>query len=326
MIRTPSADTVTPASGPASNSGSCSPPAGTARCARSAGRSPQRPDMRRRNLRRGALARLACLALLAASIPGTSDLAGQGSAGEVTDDVFSESWPFEIGETSEYAVLFGPVNFGRMHLRVEAQDTIRGTPAYRLSMEMKGGVPFYRMDDRTVSWLAPDPYRSLRFEENLRQGGYRRQRRWELDHEALAATRQDWNEEAEAYLPHRRQRDLPMPPGALDEISYLYLIRTLPLEVGRTYEFDRYFEEDGNPVVVEVLRRERVRVPAGTFDTIVLRPTIQTDGLFGEEGQAEVFISDDDRRLIVQIRSRMKIGGVDMYLRGFEQNEAETGR
>ena len=279
--------------------------------------------MRRRNLHRVAVLGLA---LVVPSIPGTSDLAAQNYAGGVADDVFSEIWPFEIGEASEYAVLFGPVNFGRMHLRVEAQDTIRGTPAYRLSMEMKGSIPFYRMDDRTVSWLAPDPYRSLRFEEDLRQGGYRRQRRWELDHEALAATRHDWNEEAEAYLPHRRQRDLPMPPGALDEISYLYLIRTLPLEIGRTYEFDRYFEEDGNPVVVEVLRRERVRVPAGTFNTIVLRPIIQTDGLFGEEGQAEVFISDDDRRLIVQIKSRMKRGRVNMYLRDFERNEAEAGR
>ena len=117
-----------------------------------------------------------------------------------------------------------------------------------------------------------------------------------------------------------------MPPGALDEISYLYLIRTLPLELGRTYEFDRYFEEDGNPVVVEVLRRERVRVPAGTFDTIVLRPIIQTDGLFGEDGQAEVFISDDDRRLVVQIKSRMKRGRVNMYLREFELNHAEAGQ
>lgn len=279
--------------------------------------------MRSRYLRRGAAL---CLVLLVASIPAPSSVSGQTDERGAAEDPFSESWPFEVGETSEYAVLFGPVNFGRMHLQVEAQDTIRGTHAYRLSMRMEGSIPFYKVDDRTVSWLAPDPYRSLRFEENLRQGGYRRQRRWELDHEALTATRHDWNEEAEAYLPHRRQRDLPMPEGALDEISYLYLIRTLPLEVGRTYEFERYFEEDGNPVVVEVLRRERVRVPAGTFNTIVLRPIIQTDGLFGEDGQAEVFISDDDRRVIVQIKSRMKRGRVNMYLRDFERNEAEADR
>ena len=175
-----------------------------------------------------------------------------------------------------------------------------------------------------MSWLATAPYRSLRFEEVLKQGSYRRHSRWELDHESLTATREDWDEEAGAYRPHRRQRDLPMPPGALDEISYLFLIRALPLEVGRTYEFNRHFEEDGNPVIVQVLRRERVRVPAGTFETIVVRPIIQTDGLFAEDGEAEVFISDDDRRLVVQIKSRMRRGSMNMYLREFSAGTAEA--
>lgn len=264
--------------------------------------------------------------VLAAFLAGIAPLAGQAGSEAPGGGPFPEAWPFRIGQEAEYAVTFGPVRFGRMHLRVEAQDTIRSTPAYRIAMEMKGSIPFYRLDDRSVSWLATEPYRTLRFEEILHQGDYRRHRRWELDHEALTATREDWDEEIQAYRPHRRERDLPIPRGALDEISYLFLIRSLPFEVGRTYEFDRYFEEDGNPVIVQVLRRERVRVPAGTFETFVVRPIIQTDGLFGEEGQAEVFISDDDRRLIVQIKSRMKRGRVNMYLRGVEQNEAETGR
>ena len=267
-----------------------------------------------------------CLGLLAAFLAGIAPLAAQTGSGAGDGDPFPHAWPFRIGQEAEYAVTFGPVRFGRMHLRVEAQDTIRSTPAYRIAMEMRGSIPFYRMDDRSVSWLATEPYRTLRFEEIHRQGDYRRHQRWELDHEALTATREDWDEEIQAYRPHRRQRDLPIPQGALDEISYLFLIRSLPFEVGRTYEFDRYFEEDGNPVIVEVLRRERVRVPAGTFETFVVRPTIQTDGLFGEEGQAEVFISDDDRRLIVQIKSRMRRGSVNMYLRDFGQNEAEADR
>ena len=264
------------------------------------------------------------LAILVAAAAGAGGLAGQSTGALVDDGVFPEEVPFRIGDEAEYSMLFGTISFGRMQLRVEARDTIRETPAYRLAMEVKGGVPFYRMDDRTVSWLATAPYRSLRFEEILKQGSYRRHRRWELDHEKLTATREEWDEEAGAYRPHRRQRDLPMPPGALDEISYLFLIRALPLEVGRTYEFNRHFEEDGNPVIVQVLRRERVRVPAGTFETIVVRPVIQTDGLFAEEGEAEVFISDDDRRLIVQIKSRMRRGPVNMYLREFTAGAGEA--
>lgn len=264
------------------------------------------------------------LALLAIAGAGGSPLAGQAARESVDDGVFPATVPFRIGDEAEYSVLLGPVRFGRMHLRAEARDTIRGTPAYRLAMEMKGGIPVYKVNDRTVSWLATAPYRSLRFEEVLSQGSYRRHRRWELDHENLTATREDWDEEAGAYRAHGRQRDLPMPPGALDEIAYLFLIRALPLEVGRTYEFNRHFEEDGNPVIVRVLRRERVRVPAGTFETIVVRPIIQTDGLFAEDGEAEVFISDDDQRLVVQIKSRMRRGAVNMYLREFTPGTAEA--
>ena len=82
----------------------------------------------------------------------------------------------------------------------------------------------------------------------------------------------------------------------LDDVAFLYYARTLPLEVGETYTINRYFREDGNPVVLRVLRKETIRMPAGTFNTIVVQPIIQTDGLFGEGGEAEVYFTDDARR------------------------------
>jgi hypothetical protein len=65
-----------------------------------------------------------------------------------------------------------------------------------------------------------------------------------------------------------------------------------------------------------VLRRERVSVPAGTFNAIVVRPIIKTKGVF-ENGRAEVWLSDDSRRLIVQIKSKMRIGSLNLFLRSF---------
>ena len=61
-----------------------------------------------------------------------------------------------------------------------------------------------------------------------------------------------------------------------------------------------------------------IRVPAGRFDTVVIRPIFQTDGMFGQDGRAEVYMTDDDRRLIVQIKSSMRVGSIDMYLRTYE--------
>lgn len=256
------------------------------------------------------------LRIVLAAAPGAAGpLAAQPAS---SPDAFAERWPFAVGERAEYDVAFGPVRVGRGRLAVEAVDTVRGTPAYRLAFEIDGGPFFYKVDDRTVSWLATGPYRSMRFEQVLHEGGYERHRRYDLDHDRRTVTRQDWDEEAGVYRPHPTERDLPIPVGALDEISYLYLIRTLPLDVGRSYSFDDYFEEDGNPVVIQVLRRERVRLRAGTFETIVVRPIIQTEGIFGEAGAGELYITDDDRRLIVMLKSRMKMGELTLYLRDFD--------
>ncbi|MGH7481914.1 MAG: DUF3108 domain-containing protein, partial [Longimicrobiales bacterium] len=104
----------------------------------------------------------------------------------------------------------------------------------------------------------------------------------------------------------------------LDDVSFLYYARRLPLEVGRTYTLNRYWKEDGNPVVLRVIGRERVSVPAGTFNTIVVQPIIQTDGLFGEGGEARVYFTDDSRHVLVQIKSKVPvIGDLTLKLKGY---------
>ena len=108
----------------------------------------------------------------------------------------------------------------------------------------------------------------------------------------------------------------------LDEVSFLYYARTLPLEVGQTYTLNQYFKKDGNPVVLKVLRKERVRVPAGTFETIVVRPIIKTKGLFSEGGEAEVYFTDDERRIMVQMRSRVPVvGSISLHLKEYRPGE-----
>ena len=101
----------------------------------------------------------------------------------------------------------------------------------------------------------------------------------------------------------------------LDDVSVVYFARSLPLKVGDVYTIDRYFKAEANPIVLRVLRRESVTVPAGTFETVVVRPTIKTSGLFGEGGEAELFFSDDERHTLVQMRSKVPlIGSLSLHL------------
>lgn len=251
-------------------------------------------------------------------VPGPVDDAG--SAAVEAEGPPPSPLPFRVGEEAVYRVSasLGPSPLqavGTARLAVEDRETVEGTETFRVVREMEARVPLvYSVDDRQVSWFAPDPFRSHRFEEHLRQGDYRRHRRYRLDQEAGRYTRWDRAADGGRWRRVEEAKDVRMPADAMDEVAFLYFVRTLPLEVGTARRFDRMFESDDNPVVLEVLRREEVRVPAGTFETVVVRPVIQADGLFSREGRAEVYLTDDDRRLIVKIESRMKVGKVDLSL------------
>ena len=85
--------------------------------------------------------------------------------------------------------------------------------------------------------------------------------------------------------------------------------------------FNRYFKKEGNPVVIKVLRKEVKEVPAGTFNTIVIQPIIQTSGLFSEGGEAELYFTDDEDRFLVYMRTKLPIFSMTLHLeevtRGF---------
>jgi len=264
-------------------------------------------------LRPAVLALVTPLALVGAfGLPGS---AGSGSwPGSAPDTL--DAWRFPVGERIEYSVTWGGARIGKSVMRVEAIDTIAGVPAYRASLETEGGPPFYRLHDRLTSWIQPNPFATLRFDQRLRQGGYHRDRRHIMDLKALTYTRYDLHDDR--FVASDDDRDVPIPPGALDDVSYFYFARLSDLEVGKRYEYERYFKEDGNPVVLEVLRRERIRVPAGTFNTIVVRPIIKTGGIFAEGGEAELYLTDDERRIPVRVKTRMSIGSANFYLTDYD--------
>jgi hypothetical protein len=279
-------------------------------------------------------ARTSALALLGAAVqalPGSTGGVAQETGRRASSadaetgyapGIEAEPWRFPVGERMEFSVTFGGIRLGEGSLAVEAVDTVWSRPAYRLAWEMSGGPPFYRVEDRHTSWVQPVPLASLRFDQNLHQGSYRRDRRYLLDPDELTYTRFD--NVGGAYVADAREVGIPIPERALDEVSFLYLARLIPLEVGRTYEFDTYFQEEKNPVVLEVLRREEIRVPAGRFQTVVVRPIIKAGGMFGEGGEAEVYISDDDRRIIVRLKTWMKVGAGNLYLTRYEPGNREA--
>ncbi len=218
--------------------------------------------------------------------------------------------PYGPGERMDYQVRLGPVSVGEGYLRVVGVESVRGRPSYHVALGVHGGLPLARVNDRQESWFDIETLASRRFIQDLHQVRYKSFRHWEIYPEE-----QRWERVDEDGMSGEGV-ELP-----LDDIAFLYYVRTLPLEVGRTYTLENYFRKDRNPVILNVLRREEIEVPAGTFQTLVVQPIIpEARGLFSEGGQAEVYLTDDDKRLLVRIQSRVPVvGSISLHLKEYQE-------
>jgi hypothetical protein len=269
------------------------------------------------------------LPILLALLPGLVGLGAEALPGQITELIGPVTTqieppmivPFGPGEDLTYQVKLGVFSVGEGHMQVVGLDSVRGHLTYHTSLRIEGGVPLFRVSDDFQSWFSVQDLVSHRFIKNQREGGYRAYRHYEFYPEERRFERGD-NDEV---------RDMPT-DQPLDDVSILYFVRSLPLEVGAEYSLDRYFKEDGNPVVIRVLRIETIDVPAGRFETIVVRPIIRTKGLFSQGGEAELYFTNDERKLLVLMKSKVPlVGSLTLHLKSIVEghplrpsSEAET--
>ena len=248
------------------------------------------------------------LSILVFAVP----LSGQNSGWipeMVPMDPTAAPTPWGPGEHLVYNVKLGWFDVGSGALSVEGFDNVRGNRTYRAVMAINGGFMGFSLNDRYTTWFDVHTLQSWRFVRKY-GGTYTSQRHYEFYPESDMWDREDNDETG------------PMPTRSpFDDISFVYFIRTLPLEVGDTYTFDRYFKETGNPVIIEVVRKDSRETEAGEFKTIVVRPSFQSEGLFSEDGEAELHFSDDECRVLVYMKVDLPLfpGGVSLHLNSVQE-------
>jgi hypothetical protein len=232
------------------------------------------------------------------------------SEDEVPTDPFAARAPFGPGERLVYKVKVGVFGVGEGYMSVVGLDEYDENPVYKIQMAVQGGLGPAKVNDMYQSWFDVSTLQTWRYVRDIDEVGYQSYRHWEFFPERMRWERQDIDEAGDlgSALP-------------IDEIAFVYFVRTLPLEVGKTYTFNRYFKEDGNPVTVRVVRKDRRETEGVWYNTIVVEPEIKTDGLFGEGGEAEIHLTDDERRIPVYVKSDIPKfpGSLTLHLRSIQE-------
>ncbi len=215
--------------------------------------------------------------------------------------------PFPVGERLLYEVVWGFIRLGTAEMRVVGLDTVRGKPAVHVQFHLQGNHYLYRLDNTMDSWISLADTASLRFRQDRNENGKRSHNYYEIFPDSGY-----YREEAVDTL-------APTSPRPLDDMAFFYFVRTTPLEVGTRYSYDRYFRPDRNPVILDSLVADTLDVPAGRFPSIRLQPIIRGRGILAEASDARMWLSDDDRHIVVQLKTRIKvIGYLTLRLRKVE--------
>ena len=116
------------------------------------------------------------------------------------------------------------------------------------------------------------------------------------------------------------QKEIEIPPCVHDVLGGLMYLRTLNLEPGQS---TLAAVSDGKKSVmakVEAQTREDIKTPEGVFHTVCYEAYLFNNVLYRRPAHLQIWLSDDRRRLPVQIRVRMQftIGTITLLLQKHE--------
>ena len=229
------------------------------------------------------------------------------TAGTLAQDSDLTHWADLFGdETLVYEAKFGFITLGSGMMHTVGVDTIRGTPTLHTVFVLKGGGFIYRLHYRMDSWIGLEDFASRRFVQDSHEGGNEYYRVYDIF------------PDSGFFVQEGVDSIQPAAENPLDDYAFFYFARTQDLVPGDTLRYDNYFRPDRNPVILEVIEKDTLDLPAGRFTTVVTHPVIQGRGILAEGKEARMWITDDERRLMVQLKVKFSFATITLRLKSIE--------
>lgn len=208
------------------------------------------------------------------------------------------------GESLKFAVSYGFINAGAAYLEVSDVKEFHGRHVLNLVARAESNRFFsgiYKVRNRIESMWDSAGHYSLRYAETRREGKHRTQNEIVFDYPNQEARYQDGT-------------TFPIPPEVQDALSSFYFTRTQALPLGGSVYFDYHASRKSVPLEVKVLGREDVETPAGKFRCVVIEPILKAGGIFKNSGRLVIWLTDDNRRMPVLMKSKVAVGSISATL------------
>lgn len=221
-----------------------------------------------------------------------------------------ENKAFTAGEKLTYDVKYGFVTAGIAEMAIPKIKRISGRDAYNVVFRVNT-VPafdmFFKVRDRYETYIDVEGIFPWRFEQHIREGGF--------------------TKDFSAFFDQRRGKaktskgSFDIPPYVNDIVSALYLFRTLDFsdkKEGDIIHLKNFYNDKVYPLDVVYKGKETISVDAGEFDCFIVEPLVVEGGLFKSEGSITIWMTDDELKIPVRVKTKVIIGAIDSELTAYE--------
>lgn len=221
-----------------------------------------------------------------------------------------ENKAFKEGEKLTFDVKYGFVTAGVAVMAVPKIKRISGRDAYNITFEVNSVPSFdwvFKVRDRYETYMDVQGLFPWRFEQHVREGSYTR------DFSAFFDQRKNKAKTSEG--------EYNIPKNVNDIVSAFYLARTFDyskMKSGDKVHLQNFFKDKVYDLDVKYIGKERISVAAGTFDCIIIEPLVLEGGLFKSEGNILIWLTNDDLKIPVKVKTKVVIGSIDAELTKYE--------
>lgn len=229
--------------------------------------------------------------------------------------------PFQPGERLIFELRWERIPAGQAVLEVLPTSTIQGLPVHHFALQIRTNRfldTFYPVRDRIEAFADVSMTRSILYRQIQREGKYHRD----------STVVFDWEKNQALYTDSRQKKgQVALLPGAFDPLSIFYFARMLELFPNQNIQRP---VTDGKKITLgtaRVLRQETIELSLGSFDTYLLQPDIrEVGGVFKQSKGAtiELWVTADERKIPVRIRSKVAVGRFIGDLVGVEGIDLKT--
>ncbi len=220
--------------------------------------------------------------------------------------------PYKVGEEIVLGISYFGVEAGKFTMQVKPMVQVNGKKSYHFRYLIKTSPLFnmiYSVDDVAETFVDYNSLLPHSYEIHVNESKQVRETRTYFDHQKKIATMWDSKQKKNQKV-EKKKIQWDIIPYSQNVFSAAYYLRNFTLKVGKELKVRVGHEGKNIEMTAKVIRRELIYTTAGKFDTFVVQPQFDIDGKFKPTGENYLWLTADDKKFIVRLESKIKIGTI----------------